>query len=430
MIDKKETSEIPVPVVLPRSEHCLSRKDIDPDALKVLLRLYRHGYKAYLVGGGVRDLLLKKKPKDFDISTDARPMQIKKLFNNCRIIGRRFRLAHILFRNNKIIEVSTFRKRPSELQQEDEKEREMSKKGDNTFGKPHEDAMRRDLTINGLFYDISTFSIIDFVGGIADLEAGIIRTIGEPDERFVEDPIRMIRAARHALRTGLKIEEETYSAIIKSASLLESSNPFRLKDELQKDLDGLHFGSLLKLHKKMGLITAYFQDLDDYLSKSNSAPNTLFHPQWIWKSLTSLDSSSEGIEVIRDLRLLSLLLPLLEDQVLKRYPTLEESLHNPFFVQQLLRKHSAVYGIPRRNLERVKILWIGWNRLLGFIQAGQIPMRFQKKPYFDKILDWHRFHQMIADCPGEKVEADIQEAIKAGRIASRKKQSRKRKKRV
>ncbi len=425
-----KNSKIPEPIVLPRSEHCLSRKDFDPDALKVLSRLHRHGYKAYLVGGGVRDLLLNKQPKDFDISTDARPMQIKKLFNNCRIIGRRFRLAHILFGGNKIIEVSTFRKHPSDSLPADEKGPGAPKRGDNTFGKPHEDAMRRDLTINGLFYDISTFSIIDFVGGIKDLKAGIIRTIGDPDEKFIEDPIRMIRAVRHSLRTGLKIEEKTYAAIIKNASLLTTSNPSRLRDELQKDLDGLLFGSLLKLHKEMGFITAYFQELDDYLSISISAPNTLFQPLWIWNALSYLDSYSKDKDVIRDLRLLSLLFPLLEDQVLKRYPTIQESLHNSFFVQQILRTYSTVFGIPRRNLERVKILWIGWNRLLNFILIDKIPIRFQNKPYFDIILQWHRFHQMIEGCPEEDVEVKIQRAIQAGIAASRKKRSRKRKKRA
>jgi poly(A) polymerase len=147
----------------------------------VLYRLRGAGYKAYLVGGSVRDLLLSRVPKDFDIGTDAVPQALRRLFRNCRMIGRRFRLAHILFPNGKVVEVATFRRRP-EL--EGEGQQELLQTSDNTFGSPREDALRRDFTINGLFYDISDFSVVDYVGGLEDLEAGLIRTIGDPDVRF------------------------------------------------------------------------------------------------------------------------------------------------------------------------------------------------------------------------------------------------------
>jgi hypothetical protein len=196
------TGTPPVPRILPRSQHNLSRSLIDPDAVKVMYRLVRHGYKAYLVGGSVRDLLLGRIPKDFDVATDARPAEIRRLFRNCRVIGRRFRIVHVFFRGNKIIEVSTFRRNPEDGGQQDGETEDLARKGDNAFGEPHEDAFRRDFTINGLFYDISTFSILDYVGGIDDLRIGVIRTIGDPDERFREDPVRMLRAVRHAARTG------------------------------------------------------------------------------------------------------------------------------------------------------------------------------------------------------------------------------------
>jgi poly(A) polymerase len=247
-----ETKEPPTPTVFARPEHCLSRKNIDPEALKVMMRLHRHGYKAYLVGGSVRDLLLGRAPKDFDLSTDARPGQIRKLFNNCRIIGRRFRLAHIYFRGNKIIEVSTFRRPPPEPGTEEEEAGDAAKRGDNTFGLPYEDAVRRDLTINGLFYDIGTFSILDYVGGMDDLKAGIIRTIGPPDDRFREDPIRMLRVVRHAVRTGFEIHPETHAAVVRNATLLEDSNRFRLQDEFQKDLEGPSFTYVLRLQSEIG----------------------------------------------------------------------------------------------------------------------------------------------------------------------------------
>src|SRR6185503_10164800 len=151
------------PRILPRPEHIISRKGIDADALKVLYRLKNHGYVAYMVGGGVRDLLLARRPKDFDIGTSAPPAQVKRLFRNCFVIGRRFRLCHVRF-GNKVVEVSTFRKQsPAE-------EGETLIRRDNTFGTPEEDAFRRDFTVNALFYDIATFSVIDYVGGLDDLE--------------------------------------------------------------------------------------------------------------------------------------------------------------------------------------------------------------------------------------------------------------------
>src|SRR5919109_1276165 len=183
------------PVIVPREGHSISRKQIDPDALKVLYRLREHNYLAYLVGGSVRDLLLGRHPKDFDIGTTAHPYQVKKLFRNCWIIGRRFRLAHVKF-GPKVIEVATFRRQvaPGEEVVQDgvpapdprTPEGEHLIHRDNTFGTPEEDAFRRDFTINALFYDIATFSVIDYVDGLADLRIGIIRSIGDPDVRFRE----------------------------------------------------------------------------------------------------------------------------------------------------------------------------------------------------------------------------------------------------
>ena len=193
---------------------------IDPDAVKVLKRLTRHGHTAYLVGGGVRDLLLGRAPKDFDIATSARPGEVRRLFRNCRVIGRRFRLAHILFAGGKIIEVATFRRDPRDAREEVEEEGELDVerpsahalrgddadlliRQDNTFGDPHEDAIRRDFTINGLFYGLDRDEVIDYIGGVTDLRTGVVRTIGEPDVRFREDPVRILRAIKFGARLGL-----------------------------------------------------------------------------------------------------------------------------------------------------------------------------------------------------------------------------------
>src|SRR5437660_5309147 len=191
------------PRIVPREQHPISRRDIDSDALKVLYRLRQFNHTAYLVGGSVRDLRLSRRPKDFDVGKSAHPYQVKKLFRNCWIIGRRFRLAHVRF-GQKIIEVATFRRQlePGEEVVQDgvpapdptTPQGEQLIHRDNTFGTPEEDAFRRDFTINALFYDIATFSIIDYVGGLDDVRAGIVRAIGDPEARFREDPVRMLRA--------------------------------------------------------------------------------------------------------------------------------------------------------------------------------------------------------------------------------------------
>jgi poly(A) polymerase len=238
-----------VPVVVPRAEHAVSRKQIDPDALKVLYRLRQNNYAAYLVGGSVRDLLLGRRPKDFDIGTDAHPYQVKRLFRNCWIIGRRFRLAHVRF-GPKTIEVATFRRQLSaaELSAPEEPgegivvdelgdvDRMIHR--DNTFGTPEEDAFRRDFTVNALFYDIADFSIIDFTGGLRDLDAQVIRSIGDPTERFQEDPVRMIRAVSMASRLDFSIDPPIDAAIAAHRGELARSAPARLVEEIYKLLRG------------------------------------------------------------------------------------------------------------------------------------------------------------------------------------------------
>jgi poly(A) polymerase len=220
------------PRIIPRPEHTVSRRDIDVEALKVLYRLHHSGYTAYLVGGGVRDLLLGKTPKDFDVVTDARPGELRKLFRNSRIIGRRFRLVQVFFKGAHIVEVSTFRCR-SEFDELPENEANPPK--DTTYGTPAEDAQRRDLTINGLFYNIADFSLVDFVGGMEDLEARRIRVIGDPAVRFVRDPVRMVRVLRHAARISFSIEPAAWDEILAKGHLIRTCPPARVRDEILKD---------------------------------------------------------------------------------------------------------------------------------------------------------------------------------------------------
>jgi poly(A) polymerase len=405
--------EVPEPRILARAEHCLSRRNIDPDARKVMMRLNRNGFKAYLVGGSVRDLLLQKQPKDFDVSTDARPGQIKKLFRNCRIIGRRFRLAHIYFPDSKIIELSTFRKRPIERTPGDNDTPEDGKHVDNTFGEPHEDAMRRDLTINGLFYDIESFAIIDYVGGIDDLQAGIIRTIGNPKERFQEDPLRMIRTVRHAVQAGFHIEPDTYSAILECASLLKQSNTSRVQDDVQKDLERGFFASVLRLQMETGILNAYFPELDRYL-RSDDDPCALFDPAWIWQALSRLDSGEGQFRNPQRFRMAALFFPLLENALLQIAEIGSDPYKNVKETHLHLLNLCTPVGIQRHVREDLKTLWGAWIRLIGSLASGKIPIRFQKKPYFENVCEWHRFCGPLLHGSGRDSITEIQQAVGAG----------------
>ncbi len=217
--------------IIEQADHPIRPGDIDREALKVLYRLRDAGFVAYLVGGGVRDLYLGKRPKDFDISTSARPGQLRRLFRNSRTIGRRFRLVQVFYRGNKIIEVSTLRSQ-SEYDIRDSK----VLPSNNTFGTLEEDAFRRDLTINSLFYEIEHNTIIDYVGGVADLNNGIVRIVGDPEVRITRDPVRMLRAVRHAARTGFTIEDGTWQAIVAQRDKLNLCPTSRIRDELLKDL--------------------------------------------------------------------------------------------------------------------------------------------------------------------------------------------------
>ena len=218
------------PVICARPDHCISRKNIDPDALKVLYRLSGLGYDAYLVGGGVRDLLLGRTPKDFDVGTSARPNEVKRAFRNCFLIGRRFRLAHVRF-GHKVIETATFRANSQSVGEIIEHAAEGPME-DNTFGTPETDANRRDFTVNGLFYDIKTFAVIDYVGGLKDLKRRLIRSIGDPMIRFREDPVRMMRAIKFSSRLGFEIEKGTDKAIRKLHSCILTASAPRVCEEV------------------------------------------------------------------------------------------------------------------------------------------------------------------------------------------------------
>lgn len=287
---------MPEPVIVPRAGHPISRRAIDPDALRVLYRLHEAHHVAYLVGGSVRDLLLGRQPKDFDVGTDAHPSQVKRLFRNCWIIGRRFRLAHVKF-GTKIVEVATFRKHlppdqpaeptsgsvvvasspaPSDSPQPPRSAGAPVHR-DNLFGTPEEDAFRRDFTINGLFYDIESRSVIDYVGGLEDLERRVIRSIGDPRVRFVEDPVRMLRAVVFGARLGFDLDPLVVEAIAEHRALITTASPARLLEEYFKILRSGYAEAILRALGRARLLELITPEL-----KSG--------PESLWTSLGKLDA--------------------------------------------------------------------------------------------------------------------------------------------
>ncbi|WP_072006910.1 MULTISPECIES: polynucleotide adenylyltransferase PcnB [Mangrovibacter] len=275
--EESEAPEVlmqPKMTVIPREQHTISRKDISENALKVLYRLNKAGYEALLVGGGVRDLLLGARPKDFDVTTSATPEQVRKLFRNCRLVGRRFRLAHVMF-GPEIIEVATFRGH-HELHDSDRTTSQLGQNGmllrDNIFGSIEEDAQRRDFTINSLYYNVADFTIRDYVGGLQDLQEGIIRLIGDPETRYREDPVRMLRAVRFAAKLNMTISPETAEPIPRLASLLNDVPPARLFEESLKMLQAGYGYRTYQLLCQYQLFQPLFPGIARYFTEQGDSP--------------------------------------------------------------------------------------------------------------------------------------------------------------
>jgi poly(A) polymerase len=258
------------PLILERSQHPISRRDIDPNVLKILYRLANAGYAAYLVGGSVRDLMVGRAPKDFDVATSAHPQQVRELFRNSRLIGRRFRLVHVFF-GPQNIEVATFRRRSEDCADA----ADPMIRHDNTFGTPEEDAFRRDFTVNALFYDPRTFEVIDYVGGVADLQARLIRTVGDPEVRIREDPVRMIRAVRFAVKMDFEIEDATRIAIERNSTDLAKASIPRVVEEIFRTLSVPGAARALLLMERLGLLEVLLPHLSAHLKRGGDAAPAL-----------------------------------------------------------------------------------------------------------------------------------------------------------
>jgi poly(A) polymerase len=294
------------PRILARPEHSVSRAQFSPNALKVLNRLQRAGFLAYLVGGAVRDLLLGRKPKDFDIGTNARPQQVRQLFRNSRVIGRRFRLVMVRF-SDEIVEVATFRRSPEPPEIEDGETVDVLAPTPEAeeFGTPEEDAWRRDFTVNALFYNIANFSVIDYVGGLEDLRAGVIRTIGPPHLRFAEDPVRMMRAVEYGARLGFRLEPDVTEAISVMHGEIRRAAPARIAYELMESLKGGHALAILRGLDGAGLLAHTVPEAHAFAGE----PDAL-----LWRLLALADERvRHGEKISEDTHLAILFLPAVLD---------------------------------------------------------------------------------------------------------------------
>ncbi len=357
------------PVILNKPNHPISHRDIDPDVLKILYHLHRQGFIAYLTGGAVRDMLLGKHPKDFDIVTDARPGQIKKRFNNVYIIGRRFRLAHLHFPGGKIIEVSTFR---SDAEPVEENGPQAGAEKKSIYGTPRQDAFRRDITINALYYDPVTLSVIDYVGGLEDLARKRVRVIGDPTQRFDEDPVRLWRVIRHAARLGFDIEGATDRAILSHRHLLAASPGSRLYEELNKDL-AYETRPVFEALRKYSLLKYILGRIgEDYQSDQNLSSR-----------LTAL------LEIEDRAKAQGFLLSLEEMHALIFWPWAEPLLAgaegDP---HQILKKafldSQMRTTIPRNLRANVIQILIILRNLIRAIRTGRMRWSLQKRPHFSQ----------------------------------------------
>ena len=352
--------------LIERDHHPVSRSNISPNALKVLYRLNAAGFHAYLVGGGVRDLLLGIQPKDFDIATNATPEELRKIFRNARIIGRRFKIVHIRY-GREIIEVTTFRAHhdPQNQVADDVSRRQMqgldsahSTSGmilrDNVYGNIDEDALRRDFTINALYYTLTDFQVLDFSGGLDDLNSKQIRIIGDPIERYREDPVRMLRAIRFSAKLGFSIEEGTSRAINELAYLLESISPARLFDETLKLITGGHVVDSFALLREFDVGKYLFGPTLTALSSAADSERKL-----VDLALRNTDSRlAEGKSVTPSFLFAALLWPVLR-QRLSASSTCQDNQHQRFQLaaNASLREQLDYTAIPKRFTIAAKEIW-------------------------------------------------------------------------
>ncbi|WPC73663.1 polynucleotide adenylyltransferase PcnB [Vibrio porteresiae] len=342
--------------IIARQDHSVSRQMISENALKVLYRLHGAGFEAYLVGGGVRDLLLGGTPKDFDIATNATPEQIRQLFRNCRLIGRRFRLAHIMFGRD-IVEVATFR---GHHQEQDSQVSAQSEQGmllrDNVYGTKDEDAERRDFTINAMYYNIADYSIHDYAGGVEDLEDRLVRLIGDPETRYREDPVRMLRAIRFAVKLDFDIEEDTAEPIEHLAPLLGEIPSARLYEESLKMLQSGHGLETYHLMREYNLFQQLFPVIADHFTEDFSS-----HTEHMLD--LALDSTDLRVEENKRINPAFMFAAILWYPMIELAQRLTDELGIQYYdavmeaSNQILDRVVKRIAIPRRHTATIREIW-------------------------------------------------------------------------
>ncbi len=387
--------------VIAPGEHPITRKMINPDALYVMQKLNKAGFSAYLVGGGVRDLYLGKEPKDFDISTDARPGQIRKLFPNSKAIGRRFRLVQIFFRNGNVVEVSTLRS----LSEHDLDGPEAVLAPNNTFGSLDEDAQRRDLTINSLFYEIEKNTIIDHVNGVRDLDASVIRIVGKPDKRINRDPVRMLRAIRHAARNAFTIEEISWQAICTHHDKLLLCPPSRLRDETLKDIYCGSAAAWFELAVESGIFVDLFQIYKNCLfSKIGTSTSCRQQLTTIFTLIDRINTVAVNNKVSRqpDYFMLALILiPWVEAnfEIFSRQLKGSELFHMSKKIRADIDREIGVPLNLRRALRQdITTLLTNLSALIQHRQDNTWPKWLRKKSYFKRCsLFYYCYMEITTD---------------------------------
>jgi poly(A) polymerase len=414
-LDESETS----------ASHRLSLRDVDADALKVVRKLHAAGHEAYLVGGCVRDLYLNRKPKDFDVATSARPEQIRRVFRNSRIIGRRFKLAHVFF-GSKVIETSTFRAPIDAAVADDEtsgEDEDLLITHDNEWGDVEQDARRRDFTINGLFFDIEHQEIVDFVDGVEDLDRGVIRTIGDPLVRFREDPVRMIRAIKFAARLDFTIDAASWSALLECAPDIARCSRARLVEEIYKLLRGgackRAFELMLEADLFQYIWPGYVALYDEVgglhrpvRGEPGDLPSSLF-----WRYLAALDdyvletgqTPSNG--VIQTV----LFAPLLDKQLLD-----VSRAELDVYIDDLMTPPCAALGVARRDRELARQIFMAHRRMIAPSPKRGGKSSLVQRQYFHDALLFLGFSVEARDNDGGVLEhwqqlASGQMATESGR---------------
>ena len=387
------------PRIVSRSEHPISRKDINANALKVLYRLHNAGYKAYMVGGSVRDLMLGRKPKDFDVGTDAKPNEIRRLFSNSRIIGRRFRLVHVYFHDGSTVEVSTLRREPDPEEQRSAPG-DLLITSDNTYGTPRQDAFRRDFTINALFYSVADYSVIDYTGGIEDLERRLVRTIGDPEVRFREDPVRMLRACEFAGRLGIGIEAKTQEAIHRQRKELEKASPARVTEEIVQLLKCGRAGAAMQWMLELGLLEVLLPEAYAMLTAGARGLGDFGQILPVIDRMVAADHPLSDTALLAALLLPKVMLRRMDIEAQQRKPMSRDAIE--VMIAEEVAPFFARLTVSNLRAQQVLHALVGFQRLCEPRWTPNERVRFARKPYFDDSL---LLFEILVRATGEGHEA-------------------------